>query len=409
VGVLGSYAVRSTPYAEAVRDAAAKLIAALKDREPTVRIAAASALRILAGSASRDTSPGPGRGKGKSTAPKAATATTTVDPQPVAAALLDLLSDRDAEVRQAALFALTTIGPVASDDPPQSLFAAMEDESTGNRAAAIASLAGFSRGLDPLIPLLLRHLEKDEPAVGEACMSALVRIRPSALTSAAATDLIAGLRNRNPDVRLQLVSLLAEISPDPGTAVPALITVLSEPVDSDKRAMGMTTISITYSGPAHQAARALGRVARDTASADAAIAALTEVVRSGPAQRKASAANALGEFGPAGAKAVPALITFLEHPPASETSSTDSEAATRALSRIAPGTPSANQAVAALTAALKSKDSSTRESAVEALKPFGAAAIGTIPTLREMKEKDSIPTLREAAASALEALKDGSK
>jgi HEAT repeat protein len=239
-------------------------------------------------------------------------------------------------------------------------------------------------------------------------MSALKRIRPSAYTAAAAPDLIAGLRNRNPDVRLHMVSLLAELSPDPGTAVPALISVLREPVDSDTRSTSMNGSS-TYAGPAYEAARALATIARDTASAGAAVAALTEVVQSGPAQRKASAAKALGEFGPAAAQAVPALIAMLEHSPAGKTPETDAAAATRALGRIALGSPAESQAVAALAAALKSGEITIRESALRGLQPFGALAAGAIPTIREMKDKDPSPIVREAAASALEALKDGSK
>jgi hypothetical protein len=188
-----------------------------------------------------------------------------------------------------------------------------------------------------------------------------------------------------------------------------LITVLREPVDSDIRTQGERRMVLAYEGPAHSAARALSRIARKTAAEGEAIAALTEVVKSGPAQRRVSAADALAGFGPAAVGAIPALITMLNQDVATKAETADGESASRALAEIAPSTPSASLAVAALTAALKSDAISTREAAIEALAPFGSAASGAIPALREIEEKDRVPNARKAAKSALKSLQEGSK
>jgi HEAT repeat protein len=406
LALIASYSAKSAPHADEIRGAASKLLALLKDRDPTVRAAAASALRILAGSSVGSS------GHGKRTFKAldgAKTEGTAVDQRAVGAALLDMLGDPDDAVRHEVIFALGTIGTVAYDEPPKPLLAATEDQSAANRAAAIGTLASFAHGLDPFIPIMLRHLDKDEPGVHDACLSALSKIRPSALTKAAATDLIAGLRNGNRDVRLRMTTLLGRITPDPAAAVPALIMMLKEPVESDVKTMGDRRMQTSYEGPAQEAARALSRIGRDTPEEGAAVAALIEVLRSGPAQRKASAADALEEFGPAAIKAVPVLITMLEKAAASTAVNTDGETACQALARIAPETPAAIQAITALTAALKSESTPTREAAIRALERFGAAAGSAIPALREIAEKEKVPNIRKAAKSTLEAVQDGTK
>jgi HEAT repeat protein len=409
LGNVGSQAAKSGTEADAVREAVQGLLAALKDPEASVQIAAAGSLRILAGITPGNSSRGVGRGRAAKAATPAGSQPSVIDTAAVVSALLDLLGDRDPEVRQAALFALAPVAPSALGDPPQALFAALEDESAANRAVAIGTLAAFGRGLDPFVPSLLRHLANDEPQVREACSRALGRIRPSALTKAVAPALIEGLGSHDPDVRLRIVSLLARISPDVGTVVPALIKVLNEPIDSDQASTEGVTAVTTFTGPAHKAAEALGRLALGTPAAGQVIAALTEVVRSGPPQRRASAADALGQFGADAALAIPALVTMLGEAEAGKQSTDDQASAAEALGRIAPGTASADQAVAALTTALKSDSIATRRTALEALPSFGHASAGAIPQIRSLKENDPIPNVRKAAASALERLKDASE
>jgi HEAT repeat protein len=409
IGNVGSATVKSGTESEAVHAAVQGLLTALKDPDPSVRIAATSALRVLAGMSSGASS----RGSGTGAAAKSAAAGPTpsvIDPAAVNAALLELLADKDPEVRQAALVAVGSIASDLSGEPPKGLFAAMNDESAANRAVAINTLSGFRRGLDSFIPPLLQRLESDEPVVREACSRALGRIKPSALTSAVAPALIEGLRKGDREVRLRTIPLVARISPDVGTAVPVLIEVLQkEPMDSDHAAIDGMSLVTTYRGPAQEAAAELGRIAPGSSAADQAIAALNEILRSGPAPRRASAADALGQFGTAAAVALPALISVLEESETGKATTRDKASAATALGRVAPGTSSAEHAVAALTAVLKSDSIPNRTAAIRALPSFGKAAASAIPAIRTLAENDPIPNVRKAAASAREALEDGSR
>jgi HEAT repeat protein len=404
LGLVGSQAVKVGSDSEAVRAATTGLLGLLKDQHTEVRLAAATGLGAIV-----MTSPSSsGRGSGQAAKTAVPPAASAVDFEAVDAAFVALLGDPDDGVRQAALVALGALAPRIAGDPPQALFAALEEASAAQRAAAVAVLSRFPRGLDPLIPWLLRHLERDEPQVRAACTEALGGIRPPAVSKAVVPALIAGLGNRDREVRFRVVALIGRLAPDAHVAVPALITILREPSDSDQPVEGMS-IYTSYSGPAHAAARELGRIAPGTDSAGEAIAALTEVVRSGPPRRRAAAASALGAFGAAAAAAVPAVITLLRENAASEVPSRDGESTARALGRIAPNTPSAAKAVTALTDALGAHSEPTREAAVTALASFGSQAAGAIPAIRTLQEKDPNPGVRKAAAATLEKIKAGSK
>jgi HEAT repeat protein len=74
-----------------------------------------------------------------------------------------------------------------------------------------------------------------------------------------------------------------------------------------------------------------------------------------------------------------------------------------ALGKIAPDLPTADQAVAALRAALDSKDSMCRECAINALVSFGPRAAAAIPRIQELK-KDRDGSVRNAAAKAVVAI-----
>ena len=397
VGLVGSTAVNREGDANAMSQTWPGLIGLLKDREAEVRGAAATSVGIIAGSASG----GSGRGRGAGRAAKKAESGLDLDS--AAKEITALIDDRDREVR---LSAITTIGFLASkmtEGPPKSLLAAMEDESEAHRAAAVSALVKFRSGLDPWVPTLLKHVEKDERTVREACVAALRAIGPPAITASVAPALIGAIGSRNRDVRLHIVTLLARLAPDPRLAIPALMVVMREPIDSDSRVVDPMSYP-TYTRPAQAAMQSLSRLAPKTELAGEVIAALTEIVRSGPAQRKRAAALALSAFGSAAAPKVPVLIAFLKEAEASKGPSRDGVAAAQALGRLAPGTPAASDAVAALTAALSSSERLTREAAIEALVSFGPKAASAIPAIQEIQKKDRDVAVKKAATEALEKL-----
>jgi HEAT repeat protein len=321
--------------------------------------------------------------------------------------LLETLRDPDAQVRQGALVGLRDCAPRSTGPPPNPLFAAVEDESVTNRTIALRILATYANGLDPLLPLLLRHVESAEPAMRDACRNALGRIEPSALSPASIPAVISGLGNRDRNVRRRMVSLLGELGPDPRKAVPALVKVLCEPEDSDQRTMEGRAMAISYEGPAQDAAEALARIAPGTPAADEAKTALADVVRSGPTPRRAAAAEALGQFGSAAARTVPILVAYLKA--ADKEGTVDGASAAEALGRIAPGTPEATSAVSGLTEALKSASVSTRAGALRALRSFGQAAAPASAAVSEIAERDPVPNLRKDAAATLTAIQAKAK
>jgi HEAT repeat protein len=378
---------------DAVRTAIAGIIGSLSDREPAVQLAAIYALVSIT--------------------PIKAT-TGTVDPQAVADAFAATLGDRDEQVRLAALNGLSRCGRLGSLKPPAALAAALEGESAEFRAAAITALATFPCSLDPWLPFLLRTVEQDEPKVRSACWQTFARMQPPAFSADAIPRLVAALGSRSRIVRSHAARALYVHASDRRAAVaipiPPLLALLREPIDPELFRQVVQDPLLPWEGwdPSDVAADVLGQLAPDTKSAGEIIAALTEVVRSEHPSRRASAANALGEFGAAAEPAVPALIQALREGFATKdgVSYSFGDSAARALGRIAPGTKSADDALAALTDALDPRPEvrhPTRLRAVEALLAFKERAASAIPRLRVL-QKGSDPQLRFAVEKAMKAI-----
>jgi hypothetical protein len=88
---------------------------------------------------------------------------------------------------------------------------------------------------------------------------------------------------------------------------------------------------------------------------------------------------------------VPALVTVLGEAESGNEPTTDKASAAGAPGRNAPGASSADQAVAALTAALKSGSGSARRAAIQELPSFGHASAGAVPMISALKESDPNP------------------
>jgi HEAT repeat protein len=362
------------------RGAISALIASLTDRNPEVRLAAANTLAYIASSINSDDSS---------------------DLMPVMTALAAMLGDTENRVRMASLHGLANCAPHVSIEPPDDLIAAMDDDSSTNRALAVTALAAFRRNLDPWIPALLRKLEHDEPEVRNACGRALGRRPPPAASLSGVPTLIAALASKSPDVQFWATTALEQLGSQASEAVPHLIGKLSQPNSPDPS--GSKTALSLSSDPPQVAAYALGKIAPGTTHASDAIRALREVMRAGLPDRRRAAINALGEFGTAAAVVIPDLLKLVKDSIATDDSNYVGGAAANVLSMLAPGTASSDDAVEVLKSALRAQSFGLRLAAINALPRFGPKAAAAVPQLRAMS-KDAQPLIKDATNKALTAL-----
>jgi HEAT repeat protein len=149
------------------------------------------------------------------------------------------------------------------------------------------------------------------------------------------------------------------------------------------------------------AARALAQVAPEKGASPETLAALTDALQTPDDPRHQAVASAFGILGPKAASAVPVLIADLKR--AKPMDNYGGQVA-RAISQIAPGTPSESEAIAALTEALKSESDPIRLGAAWGLGEFGEKASSAVDALRAL-EKDKSPRIRAQAEESLEMIR----
>jgi HEAT repeat protein len=358
LGAIGTDAVRAGSLDDLARRAIAALLGALKDPEPSVRVAAANALSSIVSSKKAD---------------------RLIDPKATVVALTESLKEPKAEVRQASLRLLALVAPATGGDPPKELAGAMKDETAGNRSAAVIALVSFPSGLDPWIPSLCQVIEADKaPAVREAVVARVAAIHPPAITAAAIPDLIAVLGRPDGQVRDTACRVLMSFGPEARAAIPALIAMANETwsdsTDVEHRRLNLDCLAI----------QALTKIALKTDSAGQIIAALTELVQEKSPNRCARAVHALGEFGPAAESAVPTLIRALpwKLPSPANSRVLDPPVVIAALGRIATGPKSSAEFIAALGRVMRTGEQrGIQADAADALGKFGPAAEAAVPDL----------------------------
>ncbi len=300
----------------------------LKDQDAKVRAAAAAALVAVV--------PGPhGQGPSRQDISEATLAlmNTLADPQPTVRAaateavwmvmsvaqvppsepvldqvrgvLIEGLRDPDAAVRLAAIHGLGTIGPKLDDEPPSQLVAALENDSEANRDAATVALTCFHRGLAPLLPSLIRLLDRGNERSTSRLVKILEYVRPPQYTTAAFPGLVAALSSRDSKVVRAAVTAISAFKGAAGPVVPDLARTMgrwieartSRPAAEDQAALGIV-VAI---------AECLEVLGPSTSSQDQAVAALSNLLQPNvdPTCRVAGA-KALGRFRPS-----PALFKVL--------------------------------------------------------------------------------------------------
>jgi HEAT repeat protein len=428
LGLLISYSIRSRASEREAREAIAALMNSLKDPQPNVRLAAINVLSMI-----RTTTPNAPRQTPKKDDEKP---TPLIDANVMITAMTEMAADHDPLVRAAAVrslcdasatdpasgFPAATVALVDEDPDVRAmaaegvgrliaqairnkkgeseaaaalakLLAARKDRDAGVRTAAIGALSTITSTANRRRP---RHAEKgaeqagstidtgsfiagfveslgdQEAAVNLAAARALVALEPSAIPESAVSSLVAALKSRDSEVRLEVLRVLSQLGSRAVPAIPAFIAALKESADADrsKAQPGARGPREGMTGPAYVAAEALGKIAPTTPAAGEAVTALTEALASGPPDRRPSAASALGEFGAKATPAIPALVKFLQESLRAQPASEDGSSAAVALGQIAPGTPSASAAVTALNEAVKSNLSDTRVAATKALERF---------------------------------------
>jgi len=238
------------------------------------------------------------------------------EPRPEAVAVLgESVQDPDATVRTAALRALHDIGDRMPFVPPQTLHAALEDESSQVRFWAAGALGHAGRGIDPFLPALIRHAEQDaDPEVREVCADEIgAYIKPAAVTTAVVPALIEALASPAQRMRCASCGMLGRFGPTAAPAIPAVIRVLERGLHKpNERPERYMTDQRSW------AATALGRIAPGTPKADEAAAALVEALEADPTLGDTSdVIEAIARFGPAAKGAIPRLRALAQDPHAS--------------------------------------------------------------------------------------------
>ncbi|WP_165250138.1 HEAT repeat domain-containing protein [Paludisphaera soli] len=189
------------------------------------------------------------------------------------------------------------------------LVARLKGPDSRSRVAAAAILGGMGADASEAIPELLAAFASS-PATDDATdafstkgnltnasSQALTRLAPGTSSSGeVVAALAAALRSDRAHMRAAAATALESMGSDAEAAVPALITAIREAAAKE---------DFSYDGTA--AVQALGRIAPGRAEAPAAVAALTEALRSDAQGLRIAAAQALEPFGPQAAPAIPDL------------------------------------------------------------------------------------------------------
>ncbi len=293
-----------------IRSATAGALTAFDDPDPNVRRAAARTLATL------------GRRTGVAPPPRLVAALDDPSPAVQAAAVSAVPSFAGgSDLAIPAYFRLIE----RSEDAPGSngvgpglrpsraavpdLVARLKGPDARSRVAAAAILGGMKADASAAIPELLAAFESS-PATDDATDAFSTRGNLTNAASLALASLAPGtpkcgevvaalaeaLRSERAHKRAAAATALEWMGSDAAAAIPALISAMREAAAKEV---------FSYDGVA--AVQALGRIAPGRAQAPAAVAALTEALRSDSQGLRIAAAQALEPFGPQAASAIPDL------------------------------------------------------------------------------------------------------
>lgn len=305
---------------------------------------------------------------------------------PVLKALLAVVKDKDEEVRSAAIKSLIHLPGQAEAVPV--LASAFKDESPSVRLDA---------GLALLRYLMTVPADAKKPAKKyyvEAMKDPVAPVRAYAASGLGSFPddakeltpiLMEALKDTSAHVRSDAVRSLARMGPAAKEAVPAIIELLKRPAKKKPN-------RDPYEDEVRRnAAQALGILTRGT---DLAVMALCDAFSDTGLGVSVYAVMALGDIGPAAKGAIDPLRRLLENNKEAPTGIY----AAASLARI--DSSYTKSSVGFLVTALKNKQNSVRDIAVDALKDIGPPAKDAVPGLMGLL-KDQDEDLASRAAAAL--------
>ncbi|KAG0045895.1 hypothetical protein BGZ83_008901, partial [Gryganskiella cystojenkinii] len=383
------------------------LIAALKDEDGDVRLAAASALgkqsalpesaiQYLIASLEDEE-------KDVRSAAVSVFSKWSVLPESAIQSLIAALKDEDEYVRYSAASALGRQSTLP-ESVIQSLIAALKDKDKGVRSAAVSVFSKRSTLPESAIPSLIATLKDKDKYVGYSAASALGS--QSMLPESAIRSLIYALEDGDEDVRYLAASALGKQSTLPESAIRSLIAALKDK-DKDVRSSAASALgkkSMLPESAIHSLTAALKDKDKDVRSAavsvfgkqsmlpESAIQSLIDALKDTDKYVRYSAASALGSQSILPESAILSLIAALE----------DEEKDVRALAASALGSQSMSpeSAIQSLIAALKDEEKDVRSAAASALGNKSALPESAIQSLISAL-KDINKDVRSSAASAL--------
>ncbi len=335
----------------------------LTDKDAGIRLAAIQTLREIGPEAKMAVPALTSLLKNRDVQCEAASALGRIGPDAKTAvpALIELLTE--AEDRRDAAEALGRIGPDAKAAVP-ALTKTLTDQDTSVREAAAWALGKMGRGAETSVPVLAELL-KDKDVRWDAAL-ALGRIGPAASAAVPALTELLNDKDHWPEP----ASALARIGPAAKAAVPTLTELLK---DKDRQ---------------WSAASALAGIGPEAKSAIPVLAGLLREKDEDDGSRQ-HFASVLVKIGPT---SIPAFMELLNDQ--------DEQMRSLAIWGLGEIGPEANTAVPALTALLKEKNESVRQAAARALGEIGPQAQMAVPALTELlQDKDVL--LRWVAAKAL--------
>lgn len=283
--------------------------------------------------------------------------------EPAIPELSKLLSDPDAQAVEAAAETLGWIGPAAAPALIQGLANVKSSVTPKVAIAVIESLHRIGPEVKEIQPALVKALFTTH---GEAQLKVVAALRNFKPSDDAALGLARLLGWHTFAIRLEALSTLAKYGPGARAAVPALTKALANP----KEGIFDTASEVTEGGEKiDQYDRLRWR--------------LTSV---------------LGEIGPAAKEAVPVLTKSLSDP--------NHFVRRNAMSSLGAIGPDADAAVPELIKALADSESDIRKVSATALGQIGPKAKDALPALDAASKGDKDYYVRNAAAEALEKIRE---